>query len=319
MKLDFFSTGAGSHSLASNWLVSGECYPLTDVLLCPPAFLEAVPCCSVTRERVRDGFAVCRDTAVAQHGSLQTALENAGVTCHEVNPAAGLPDLCFTRDVAATTPWGLVALNPARAHRRAEVDQLLGTARSLGVRPVCRISEGTIEGGDICIARPGLLIIGCSGERTSTEGAEAFAAPFRQEGWDVIVYHFDPHFLHLDTIFCMLNETRALACVDVLEDEFLDALAARGIGLIPVTYKEARRLGCNILSIDGHTILIGSGHRRIADALSRAGFVPVEVDIAQLSACGGGIHCLTMPLARAVPVPVDDSTRTGIRALSRAN
>lgn len=297
MKLEFFERGE-ARVMPAPWQVRGESDRLSDVLLCPPAFLDPVPCCSVTREQVRDGFTVCRETAMAQHAALRAALEAQGVTCHVMPALSGMPDLCFTRDTAATTPWGLVALNPALDHRRAEADWLTASAELLGVHPLSRVDAGTIEGGDICIAREGLLIIGCSGDRTNQAGAEAFASRFRRSGWDVLIYQYDPHFLHLDTIFCMLDANRALACVDVLDDGFLAALAARGIELIPVTYKEARGLGCNVLSIDGHTILMAKGQDRVAAELARAGFAPVEVDISQLTACGGGVHCLTMPLAR---------------------
>ena len=301
MKLEFLESISGEARVrpAARWQVRGESDRLTDVLLCPPSFLDPVPCCSVTREQVREGFTVCRATALAQHDALRAALEAQGVACHIAPPAADLPDLCFTRDAAVTTPWGMVALNPALPHRRPEADRLLAAAAALGVDPFARITAGTVEGGDVCVARPGLLILGCSGERTNEAGAEALATLFRRFGWDVLVYRYDPHFLHLDTIFCMLDANHALACTDVLSDAFLADLAARGIELIPVTYKEARRLGCNILSIDGSNILMGSGQDRVRGALARAGFTPIEVDISQLTACGGGVHCLTMPLARA--------------------
>lgn len=301
MKLEFFESVSGDAHVrpAARWQVCGETDRLTDVLLCPPEFLDPVPCCSVTREQVRDGFALCRETALAQHAELRRTLEAHGVACHIAEPAPGMADLCFTRDAAVTTPWGLVALNPALPHRRPEADRLLAAAAALGVEPLTRISTGTIEGGDVCVARAGLLIIGCSGERTNQQGADELAALFRRFGWDVLVHHYDPHFLHLDTIFCMLDRHHALACTDVLSDTFLAELAVREIRTIPVTYKEARRLGCNVLSIDGRTIVTSKGQDRVARLLAGAGFAPVEVDISQLTACGGGVHCLTMPLARA--------------------
>jgi N-dimethylarginine dimethylaminohydrolase len=86
--------------------------------------------------------------------------------------------------------------------------------------------------------------------------------------------------------------------VDVLDDAFLVALAVRGIRLIPVSYKESRTLACNILSLDGRTILVAAGHERVATMLREKGFRPIPIDISEFAACGGGIHCLTMPLAR---------------------
>lgn len=278
--------------------VAGETGRLTDVLLCPPSYLQPVPCCSVTREILRSGFSTSTTRALTQHRALRDALTGHGVACHMVPPRADLPDLCFTRDVAVTTPWGLVLLNPAMPHRAVEIAHLDAALGRQGIRPVRRVTEGKIEGGDVCVARPGLLILGLSGERTDEAGAAAFAADFHDGGWEVLTCRFDPHFLHLDTLFCMLDAHRALACTDVFDEAFLRDLAVRGIEAIPVSYKESRGLGCNILSLDGRTILMAAGHRRIADRLRESGFDPLEIDVAEFTACGGGLHCLTLPLRR---------------------
>jgi N-dimethylarginine dimethylaminohydrolase len=300
MKIEFSEHGGNAHAAMDlqPWRVTGETRRLTEVMLSRPDYLAPIPCCSVTRESIRHGFRTDRASARAQHAALQDVLDQCGVACHFVPAVEGAPDLCFTRDVAVTTPWGVVALNPARSHRRCEVDWLVGALGAMGTRPLARIDAGTIEGGDICIVRPGLVIIGRSGERTDEAGADALASIFRRFDWEVLFYDFDPHFLHLDTIFCMLDSKTALACTDVLDDGFLDELTRRGIALVSVSYKEARALGANILSIDGNTIVVASGQGRIARAIMHAGFAPVAVDLSEFTACGGGVHCLTMPLAR---------------------
>jgi len=277
--------------------VHGETDRLRRVLVCAPSHLEAVPCCSVTKEKLRGGFVPDPLQALRQHRALCDVLAGAGAAVERLAPTPGLADACFTRDVAVTTPWGLVALKPALDHRSAEVAQFARWARGQG-RPVRRITAGRIEGGDICIARPGLLIVGISGNRTDEVGAEDFATPFHVAGWDVLAYNFDEHFLHLDTIFSMLRPDLALACVDVLDDGFIAALRQRGIGLLPVTYKEARKLGCNVVSIDGETIITGTDTPRVSAMLREEGFKVIEVALGQLNACGGGVHCLTMPLER---------------------
>jgi len=272
--------------------------PLSEVLLCRPSHLAPVPCCSKTRESVRNGFCLSTELALRQHDALHQALTSRGVACHFAPTSAALPDLCFTRDVAVTTPWGIVALNPAKPHRRPEIDHMAVVLSRMGGSPISRIRRGRIEGGDVCIARPGLLVLGVSGDRTDEEGAGEFAAPFRRAGWDVIHCPLDPHFLHLDTVFCMLDRQRALACADVLDDDFLDAIAAQGIELIPVSYKEARNLAGNVVSLDGTTILTSAEYPRIAAVLRQEGFEALEIEISQFAACGGGLHCLTMPMAR---------------------
>ncbi len=299
MKLEWHGEDGGAGAtIIRDFFVEGESDRLTDVLLCAPSHLEPVPCCSVTRESLRKGLAVSVDKAERQHRALRGALADHQVRCHLLPAHADLPDLCFTRDTGVATPWGLVALNPAMPHRAREADHVAQALSRLGARPVRRIREGRIEGGDICLARRGLLILGISGERTDEAGAHAFAEPFAANGWDILRYPFDPHFLHLDTQFCMLDAHHALACVDVLDDAFLAAVEARGITLLPVSYKEARGLGCNILSIDGRTILMGAGHDDVAARISAAGFQGIALDVSQFAACGGGIHCMTMPLRR---------------------
>ncbi len=300
MKIDFdsFADAPRANRAPTGAQVRGETEPLAHVLLCAPSYLEPVPCCSVTRESLRNGFTTSQSAARVQHQALRRALGTAGAVCHELPPVPGLPDLAFTRDVAVWPRWGLVAPNPARPPRAGVVDHVIDWARVHVDRPVERITAGRIEGGDICIARPGLLIVGVSGTRTDDAGTEAFSRRFAAEGWKVCVCRFDEHFLHLDTIFCMLDETRALACVEALDDVFLEEVAGHGIELLGVSYKESRRLGCNVLSLDGRHVVAGTGTPRVTAMLRANGFAVTEVDIDQFTACGGGIHCLTMPLAR---------------------
>lgn len=291
--------GGQAFSTRSHFGVAGETDRLTEVLLCAPDHLAPVPCCSVTQESLRSGFQTSTASALRQHSALQRTLEASGVRCRMIEPNSDMPDLCFTRDSMVTTPWGVVGLRPAMAHREAEAGYVANSASRLSQRPVERVEAGVIEGGDISIARPGLLIVGISGQRTDEAGAEAFSARFRSDGWEVIHYAFDPHFLHLDTIFCMLGPNRALGCVEVLEDDFLELLSVRGIEVLPVSYKEARKLGCNILSIDGQRIIANSATPRVTGMMREAGFDVVELEIDQFTACGGGVHCMTMPLYRA--------------------
>jgi N-dimethylarginine dimethylaminohydrolase len=96
----------------------------------------------------------------------------------------------------------------------------------------------------------------------------------------------------------MLDRRTALACVEVLGEEFIHSIAQHGIDVIPTTYQEARDLAGNVVSLDGRTILTSTSHPRVSSALRKYGFDTIELSISQFSACGGGLHCLTMPLAR---------------------
>ncbi len=300
MKLDSMSQGErpdlGVRSFRCS--VRSETDILTEVLLCRPAFLAPVACCSVTRESLRDGFATSVPAALAQHDALHAALERQGVSCHFLDPDSTMPDLCFTRDALVTTPWGVLGLRPAARHRRAETKLALDQLSRLGATIAGSVCQGTVEGGDIAIVREGLVLIGCSGERTDSVGAEDVVRFFREKGWEAIVYPFDPHFLHLDTQFAMVGENLALACVDVLSDHFLAQVSSHGIETIAVTYKEARGLGCNMLALGGRRLIASANNDRVVDALRERDYAVETLDLDQFTRCGGGVHCLTMPLLR---------------------
>ncbi len=59
-----------------------------------------------------------------------------------------------------------------------------------------------------------------------------------------------------------------------------------------------RGLGANILSLGDGRLLSLPGNRRVNGLLERLGYMVIPVEIDQFTRCGGGIHCLTMPLAR---------------------
>lgn len=278
---------------------SSETGVLRDVLLAQPQYLEAVPCCAVTRARLRDGFSACCTTALAQHRALSQTLRQQGVQVVQVPALEGLADLCFVRDAVSISPWGLIRLAPAKPHRRREAEHVAAFAQLWGV-PVLApdFDGGTIEGGDVCLIRPGVLAIGVSGERTDDRGARVLADLYEAQGWEVILCPFDPHFLHLDTQFCMLDAETALACVDVLDDGFLDATRRLGIRLLPVSYKEVQALGCNIVCLGDGRILSATANRRVNAMLEAQGFHVIALPLDQFTCCGGGPHCLTMPLRR---------------------
>ena len=279
--------------------VDSEYGRLQSVLLADPRHLALVPCNSVSIEAAREGRAPSQERALRQHAGLVSALRSESVDVRLVPADTGLPDLAFTRDTSLMTPWGLLGLRPGAGHRVREVDVALEAARAAGVPVLGRIEHGRIEGGDVAILRPGVVLIGVSGERTDEAGAHALGGIFRRKGWKVLTYRFDPHFLHLDTLLCLADRNLAMACTDVLEDTLLATLGDIGIEMVPVTYKEARRLGCNLLALGDRRVVTAGTCSRLDAELGVRGYRSIAVDLSEFTLCGGGVHCLTMPLRRA--------------------
>lgn len=281
-----------------DWGVASEYGRLTDVMLSAPRHLELVPCNSVSIENHRNGITCSPALAAEQHSRLVAALEQEGVRCHLVPPVEGLADLSFTRDATLMTPWGLVALSPAVEHRLAEVRHIRAAVRGWNVPLLATIEEGRIEGGDVCLLRPGLLAIGYSGERTDEKGAHALARLFEERGWRTILTRFDRRFLHLDTLFTLADRNLGVACLDALDPDFVHEVEELGVELIDVTVSEVQKLAANLLSLGGRRVVSSADNYRINALLERLGHKVVRVPIDQFTRCGGGIHCLTMPLAR---------------------
>jgi N-dimethylarginine dimethylaminohydrolase len=262
-----------------------------------------VPCNAVTRESLARGLSSCATSAGLQHRALVARLEAAGARCHLIPPKPGLSDLAFTRDALFMTPWGAVELRPSEPHRRGEPAHLAGALRHLGIATPGAVGEGKVEGGDVCLLRPGLVLIGISGERTDEAGARALGRIFERHGWRALYTRIDPRYLHLDTQFSLVSRHRAVACLDSLESGFAEMMASLGIELLPVTPDEVDRLEANLLSLGGCRIVAPAGESRINRLLRRLGHDLILVEIDQFVRCGGGVHCLTMPLARAAPLP----------------
>ncbi|MET1110610.1 MAG: arginine deiminase family protein [Allosphingosinicella sp.] len=274
---------------------------LTDVLLSAPTHLAMVPCNAVTRESLALGLSSCPVSAGAQHRALVARLEAEGVECHLVPPKPGLADLAFTRDSVLMTPWGLVELRPSEPHRRGEPAHLAAALRALGVESLGAVDDGRVEGGDVCLLRPGLVMIGVSGERTDEAGARALGRIFERGGWRALHTRIDPRYLHLDTQFTLVSSDCAVACLETLEPGFARTMAGLGIELLPATPGEVDRLEANLLSLGGGKVVAPAGDTRINRTLRRRGHEVIEVEIDQFVRCGGGVHCLTMPLARGAP------------------
>lgn len=282
--------------------VASETGRLAEVLVCPPDHYRWLPTNAIAR-RTLAGAAGPPDQQglAAQHRELTDALASAGVTVHALPPEPHLPYMAYTRDQVVVTHRGPVLCQLERPQRRGEYAALLDWHAAQGSAFWRKSSEGTLEGGDVHILRPGLAVIGASGGRTDAAGAGQLAGWLRAEGWEVRVEPFDEHFLHLDVIFCMAAPGLAVACPDALDPGFLGWLGAHGIRCLPVPYREAMALACNILSLGAGRVISARENTVLNAALRAEGLAVLDPELSLFTAGGGGPHCLTCPLVRIEP------------------
>jgi N-dimethylarginine dimethylaminohydrolase len=90
----------------------------------------------------------------------------------------------------------------------------------------------------------------------------------------------------------------AVACIEVLGDDFADWLKARGIRVIDATYREVMAMSCNLLALGGDRVVSPRHSARINAALRAEGIEVLDPELDLFAAGGGSVHCMTMPLAR---------------------
>jgi arginine deiminase len=280
------------------WSIDSETGVLTDVLLCRPDFYKWIETNAIAIETLGSGRQIDMQRLQSQFSELEDVLDQAGVLRHYIEPEPHLAYQVYTRDSSQTTPWGPALTQLALPARRAEIASIL---RFHGPRNgfwrYC--SRGNIEGGDIHIIRPGLLLVGWSGVRTVRDGAMQFAEWFEEAGWEARLESFAEHFLHLDVLFCMAAEGLAVACIEALGDQFAEWLKAHRIRVVEATYREVMGMSCNILSLGADRVISPRHSDRINAALRAEGLKVYDPELDLFAAGGGSVHCMTMPLRRA--------------------
>jgi len=279
------------------WRVGSETGRLTDVLLCRPVHYHWIDTNAVAHATLATGAANDPARLQAQYRELEAALTQAGVALHYTTPEPHLPYQVYTRDSSQTTPWGPVLTQLAMPQRRGEYASLLDFHAAYGGF-YKYTTAGTVEGGDIHIVRPGLLILGHSGVRTTEAGARQFAGFFAEQDWEVKRVPFAAHFLHLDVLFCMAAPHLAVACIDVLGEDFCAFLAGRQIQCIRASYQEVMAMSCNLLALGDGRVVSPAHSTRLNAALRAEGIAVLDPELDEFARGGGSVHCMTMPLAR---------------------
>ncbi|MEQ8965476.1 MAG: arginine deiminase family protein [Azospirillaceae bacterium] len=280
----------------TDWGITSETGRLRDVLLCRPENYAWSPANRASRETLASGVTLDRDRLLAQYAEFEHALDQAGVTRHYLTPEPHLPYQVYTRDSSQMTPWGAVPLMLQAEVRRGEWGSIVDFYEGAGIPRFAWATRGKLEGGDIHVIRPGLLLIGYSDIRSDLEGARQFAGWF--EGWEARFVPFPDFFLHYDTLFCMAAEGLGVACLDVMDEETQAWLRGHGIELIDVPYKAAARAGCNLLALGDGRVISPAENAELNAKLRARGIEVLDPEYRLFTMGGGSVRCTSMALRR---------------------
>jgi arginine deiminase len=285
------------------WGIDSEVGRLREVVLCAPDHWAIDKNANaVTRAAVVKGVDFDLGTAKRQHRDFAAVFQREGVGVRWLPQLPSQISQTYTRDSSFMTPWGAVVTLMQADVRKGESAAVIEFCRTHNVPIWNQVSAGTLEGGDVHVAKPGKILVGYSEGRTTRSGALQVVHWFAQKGWAGKLIYIDAHFLHLDLLFCMVDAETAVICTDVLADSKVDEIVnfLEIKTVIRTTYKQAMALVGNVLSLGDRKVIVRE-HRENAgliEQLVRHRFLPLPVDLSSFCLDGGGPHCLAMPYCR---------------------
>ncbi|WP_339923575.1 arginine deiminase family protein [uncultured Cyclobacterium sp.] len=287
----------------------------------------------------------------------------AGIKVHEVRgrvSAAALadlldlaflippcPNLYFQRDTAAILPGGMVFSSMRLDQRQREANMVrkifenhsLFKDKIQQVYPMITHNHTpSIEGGDVIILSDNAVAIGCS-ERTDEKAVYHVAKNLIAEGRIDRVYEIHlpkkRNFMHLDTVFTILDKNRVLTYPDALQavkhisvytrkEEDSEQVNIKRtvlkkplreilrmeipdleiIGTDKVNQEYALREqwfdGANVFTIAPGQVISYNRNKHTNQALREYGIEVLEMPSSELSRGLGGPRCMSLPIAREI-------------------
>lgn len=297
------TSNTAPHQATVEWGVEAQTGVLTDVLLGKPDNFRWVPLNSISAVTFANmeqmGHRFDQQAAMRQHREMVEVYEANGVRVHFADADEGLPSSVFTRDSSFMTPWGAVITSIQTPPRRRDYSVAAKFYSGAGIPIWNWVTAGHFEGGDFVILKPGVALLGWSGDRSTKDGADQVAGWLRAEGWEVLVSPIPPQFVHMDAVVVMLEKGLALVCEDALQPYALDYIKqTHGIEVIKVSYADCVILGGNVVSLGNQRVLSMSHNVNVNKQLEDAGFSVTAIDYDMFALGGGGVHCSCHELRR---------------------
>jgi N-dimethylarginine dimethylaminohydrolase len=281
-----------------NWGADSETGRLTDVLLCPPDNFRWLPTSAISRQTLDSGRRFEPETARAQHSELVSVYEQAGVSCHYLEPDPSLPYQVFARDSSVMTPWGALVTQLKQWWRRGEYAAVIRFYEQAEI-PIWKMATaGAIEGGDVMVVEPGVALIGTGEERTEGQTARQLAGWFDEQGWEARVEPIPGVFVHIDVLVAIVAPKLAAVCTEVVSGGLVRWFEAKGFEILEVPASEAFELGVNAISLGDDRVLSGAGARSLNEQMSARGLELLTPELSMFTLGGGGAHCLGQALRR---------------------
>lgn len=259
--------------------------------LCPPDHFQIE---YVINEWMDMSNPVHPERAYEQWHQLRETYERLGVEVRLLEPEPGIPELVFPGDSIFLFGEKAIASRFHHPERQPEVAPMSRRFASLGYTLYTLPTGLRFEGNAEAIYWNECLFCGY-GVRSDYE-----ALPYLARLLDVPLHAFrlTKPFFHFDTVFCPIDERLAVYYPGAFTPEDADRLRRLFPNLIAAEEAEARRLGCNSVSVNGAVIMSTPHVPRLAAQLRLHGLEVIPLDLSEFYKAGGGAKCLTLEAYR---------------------
>jgi dimethylargininase len=240
-----------------------------------------------------------------QHDEFAALLASLGAQVELADPVDGLVDALYARDPALVTARGAILFQMVKPVRRLEPELLGAEFERAGVPVIGRLTgDAVADGGDFIWLDEHTLVVGRS-YRTNEPAVAQLRALLAEEGVTVVSVDLPhatgpDHVLHLMSFISPVADDLAVVYPPLAPVSLMQALAVRGVTVVPVDDEEYLSMGCNVLAVRPRVAVLVDGNPRTRAALEAHGCETHVYHGSDVSVKGdGGPTCLTAPLWRA--------------------
>jgi dimethylargininase len=221
--------------------------------------------------------------ALQQHDGYINALKSCGVTVKILEPEEQFPDAVFVEDTAVLTERCAIITNPGAPSRQGEEITIKEALKEFYTNMETITAPGTLEGGDVM--RVGdHFYVGLSA-RTNEDGFRQFAGILNKYRYTASAVKLEK-FLHLKTGLAYLENNNLLVAGEFVEHEEFKKFKR-------IIIAESEGYAANCIWVND-AVLVPIGYPRTKEAISKAGYKVMEVDVSEFRKLDGGLSCLSL-------------------------
>ncbi|AAK78356.1 N-dimethylarginine dimethylaminohydrolase [Clostridium acetobutylicum] len=270
---------------------------LKKVLLCRPDYIEIEPIDEISKSWYEKEYEINKEECIKEHEELVQAYQQNGIEVILIDGKPKLKNQVFSRDFGATIKEGYILGNFKETVRKEETKEYEDKLKELEIPCVAKCEKGVFEGGDFWFLDDKTIAIGTV-DRTNLEGIEEIRRQIERFGYEVIAARAEKGNLHLDMCFNVVAERLAVACVEVLSQDFLRVLKEKKFQLIDVPKEGIAKHYCNIEALGNNKVMSFYNNKKVNEKLEAYGIEVIKISLNELLKSGGGIHCMTFPIIR---------------------